>query len=61
MQPHKELLSHFKTDSADQIGGAEEIDFKKMSQHRAQLLPLGGMLGERISKSITLYGGIKKR
>ena len=58
MQSLKELLMHFKTDSADHIGSAEEINFKKMSHNRAQLLPLGGKLGERVSKSLTFYGGI---
>ena len=58
MQSLKELLMHFKTDSADHIGSVEEIDFKKMSHNRAQLLPLGGKLGERVSKSLTFYGGM---
>jgi len=58
MQHIKEQLMQFNTDSADHIGSAEEIDFKKMSQNRAQLIPLGGMLGERVSKSLTFYGGI---
>ena len=31
------------------------MDFKRLSQHRAQQLPLGGLLGERLEKSLALY------
>ena len=37
------------------------MDFKRLSQHRAQLLPLGGLLGERIEKSMALYGSQAKQ
>ena len=31
------------------------FDYKRLSQQRAQQMPLGGLLGERIAKSMSLY------
>jgi len=41
------------------VGGGSKpfsnFDVKRYSQQRAQQLPLGGLLGERVAKSISLY------
>ena len=53
MQPHIDYPNEFVRDSI--APGQAKLDFKRISQHRAQQLPLGGLLGERIAKSMSLY------
>ena len=35
---------------------AQKPEEKRYKRQRAQLLPLGGMLGERVAKSMSIYG-----
>ena len=51
---HKDLVDDFKTDQDN------EIDFKRMSQFRAQFLPNGGLMGERLQKTISMYRAANK-
>ena len=51
---HKDLVDDFKTDQNN------EIDFKRMSQFRAQFLPNGGLMGERLQKTISMYRAANK-
>lgn len=46
---HKDLVDDFRTDQNN------KIDFKRMSQFRAQFLPNGGLMGERLQKTISMY------
>ena len=48
------MLDDFKN------GGDDNVDFKRMSQYRAQFLPNGGLMGERLQKTISMYRAANK-
>ena len=56
IQPHRDMKRYLNKGTEP---GKAQFDFKRLSQHRNQQLPLGGMLGERVSKSISLLDSIE--
>lgn len=55
MQPHRDITRYMRAKAGP---GESAIDFKRISQHRVQQMPLGGFVGERVSKSISILDSL---